>query len=178
MQTRRVIRAFQLTAARRRLVLSVFWSGWLESFQLTAARRRLAGIKRQGKKAAEYFNSQPREGGWSPKAPRIIARPKFQLTAARRRLGSNSVTNPTKHNFNSQPREGGWLDWRALLDEATSISTHSRAKAAGPVAEPPPPPRTISTHSRAKAAGHNAPANADACVISTHSRAKAAGGRS
>ena len=55
------------------------------------------------------FNSQPREGGWSPFAHTSIQVRVFQLTAARRRLVADKI--------------GGF--------NVESISTHSRAKAAG-----------------------------------------------
>ena len=55
-----------------------------------------------------YFNSQPREGGWS----------------------SNNQSIKKRPNFNSQPREGGWAA-HAGIAHLDNISTHSRAKAAG-----------------------------------------------
>ena len=101
------------------------------------------------------FNSQPREGGWSPFAHTSIQVRVFQLTAARRRLVADKI--------------GGF--------NVESISTHSRAKAAGAYrmsscerlknfnsqpreggwlseADIQAAPLKISTHSRAKAAGH------------------------
>ncbi len=55
---------FQLTAARRRLVvnwLTALGAWW---FQLTAARRRLGDELLRPATASLGFNSQPPEGGW------------------------------------------------------------------------------------------------------------------
>ena len=88
---------FQLTAARRRLVLSRLKSWKPRVFQLTAARRRLDG---SGK---TFYVGK-----------------KFQLTAARRRLGGVGVIGPANRaGFNSQPPEGGW----ARADPARRINT-------------------------------------------------------
>ena len=98
---------FQLTAARRRLVLDnieqtkaemvsthsrpkaagFFCFVFLEMtmFQLTAARRRLELL---GAYAARPYQ--------------------FQLTAARRRLGVWMMRRLGLRSFNSQPPEGGW----------------------------------------------------------------------
>ena len=99
---------FQHTAARRRLqsLDAQGWSGRL--FQHTAARRRLRiqGMHRRSihpvsthsrpKAAAPNcicsamshcgFNTQPPEGGCSPKRQHAYTQLKFQHTAARRRL--------------------------------------------------------------------------------------------
>ena len=55
-------------------------------------------------------------------------------------------------DFNSQPREGGWIG-RPRIKSGDSISTHSRAKAAGCALRRGWIGFAISTHSRAKAAG-------------------------
>ena len=60
------------------------------------------------KAVSSYFNSQPREGGWRVQRVRTACRA----------------------NFNSQPREGGWFV-KCCHSDFKSISTHSRAKAAG-----------------------------------------------
>ncbi len=65
-------RKFQLTAARRRLVVSKFFPGAIGLFQLTAARRRLVNPRTY---------------------PICIIR--FQLTAARRRLVSAISAKPS-----------------------------------------------------------------------------------
>ena len=54
----------------------------------------------------------------------------FQLAAARRRLGEKRWRVMRSVSFNSQPREGGW-DQRVLFGDQRSVSTRSRAKAAG-----------------------------------------------
>ena len=99
-------------------------------------------------------------------------------------------------HFNSQPREGGWQKG-LVIDRVATISTHSRAKAAGSTPLVYGWSNYISTHSRAKAAGrpsgdvarlhphfNSQPREGGwlqaACyclwrAISTHSRAKAAG---
>ncbi len=58
------------------------------------------------------FNSQPPEGGWGLGNPALVAAMKFQLTAARRRLA---------HLY---------ADWMIY----NTVSTHSRPKAAGTLA--------------------------------------------
>ena len=100
---------------------------------------------------------------------------KFQLTAARRRLEAISTLVLYTHHFNSQPREGGWIQPGAVLAGHLFISTHSRAKAAGPDDLAEPEGLGISTHSRAKAAGKVNRTIMAVMLISTHSRAKAAG---
>ena len=124
--------AFQLTAARRRLVLTPVLppellprfnsqppeGGWtnttmllrcIKLFQLTAARRRLGddfngqiGIKRFQLTAARRRLGQRL----------AVCRPisKFQLTAARRRLAQAGLFRRRFFCFNSQPPEGGWND--------------------------------------------------------------------
>ena len=79
-------RVFQLTAARRRLDGSgkTFYVG--KKFQLTAARRRLGGVGVIGPANRAGFNSQPPEGGWTRDVLPVPMLPVFQLTAARRRL--------------------------------------------------------------------------------------------
>ena len=59
-----ILKAFQLTAARRRLEpLLPKWIAF-PKFQLTAARRRLGGVVFTPPPATWRFNSQPPEGGW------------------------------------------------------------------------------------------------------------------
>ena len=80
----------------------------------------------------------------------------FQHTAARRRLGTVTKTQSTK----------------------SSVSTHSRPKAAGIIFFGFRIYSVVSTHSRPKAAGA-LPNLVNFCaVVSTHSRPKAAGYRS
>ena len=77
-------------------------------FQLTAARRRL-DINKIGLK--------------SPK--------KFQLTAARRRLVTSRTSRKMKKKFQLTAARRRLVVKMTSLDDATIISTHSRAKAAG-----------------------------------------------
>ena len=76
---------FQLTAARRRLVLNYKKIGRLKKFQLTAARRRLGG-KTVGQVVAWAFQltAARRRLVWYFNQTAFSIR--FQLTAARRRL--------------------------------------------------------------------------------------------
>ena len=79
----------------------------------THSRPKAAGTAaRRPNGTTESFNTQPPEGGW-------VRLGRF----AHRTLG-----------FNTQPPEGGWLT--SVNDKATAqqVSTHSRPKAAGPVA--------------------------------------------
>ena len=103
---------FQLTAARRRLVviarlhrLGIVISThsrakaagflWLTRFALKA---NFNSQPREGGWASplrvvistSHFNSQPREGGWIYRFGRVGQRGAFQLTAARRRLGRHA----------------------------------------------------------------------------------------
>ena len=59
-----ILKAFQLTAARRRLDVQIHIFGHDEAFQLTAARRRLATCPPLPSVFVSCFNSQPPEGGW------------------------------------------------------------------------------------------------------------------
>ena len=89
-----------------------------------------------------------------PKPPRIIARLKFQLTAARRRLAN--IMNHTciivfRFQLTAARRRLGDSADDCLLE--AWISPHSRAKAAGGAKLYLCRCQHISTHSRAKAAG-------------------------
>ena len=83
----RLLRVFQLTAARRRLVISSRVLLFLLMFQLTAARRRL-GLPVRTTKRNPWVSthSRPKAAGngnwWIGDTDTL-----FQLTAARRRLG-------------------------------------------------------------------------------------------
>ena len=121
----------------------------------THSRAKAAGHRKAGRCQSRVdFNSQPREGGW-----RLVI-----------------FGGVFRNDFNSQPREGGWALFAGKKKPRRSgISTHSRAKAAGPTKLIIDRPRAISTHSRAKAAGQSQSNRASVHRISTHSRAKAAG---
>ena len=77
-------------------------------FQHTAARRRLV------------------LGHWQ-----AVSHTLFQHTAARRRLVIASWRNRHCFGFNTQPPEGGWSGKDSNASYSTSVSTHSRPKAAG-----------------------------------------------
>ena len=76
-------------------------------FQHTAAQRRLRS-NRHILRSISRFNTQPPEGGWQC-------------------LRQFMIRNVC---FNTQPPEGGWVI-RRVGPSATSVSTHSRPKAAG-----------------------------------------------
>ncbi len=100
---------FQHTAARRRLVTFPDCDPMEYQFQHTAARRRLGPFSRLGKTGTIVStHSRPKAAGYGePRGKRGVAM--FQHTAARRRLD---------HLFNKR------------LSRAF-VSTHSRPKAAG-----------------------------------------------
>ena len=77
---------FQLTAARRRLLLNCS-DGGMEMIVSTHSRPKAAAHDNLlSKHIADGFNSQPPEGGCSVLPPALAASVPFQLTAARRRL--------------------------------------------------------------------------------------------
>ena len=78
-------------------------------FQLTAARRRLVLPFQHIQPRTFRFNSQPPEGGWFSPRSKTRKCPWFQLTAARRRLGVYFCCRISARGFNSQPPEGGWF---------------------------------------------------------------------
>ena len=58
----------------------------------------------------------------------------FQHTAARRRLGRLLLQRRVLRSFNTQPPEGGWKAQPAV-QQVSTVSTHSRPKAAGMLAQ-------------------------------------------
>ena len=144
------IKAFQHTAARRRLAPPKRQAAATMRFQHTAARRRL-GLYQSIYLIILCFNTQPPEGGWEtlkcrgyqrhvsthsrPKAAGITSvllpiKPLFQHTAARRQLECDAGRRGVVAGFNTQPPEGSWRcnsrrSWR------WRVSTHGRPKAAG-----------------------------------------------
>ena len=99
---------FQHTAARRRLVPSLYSRSPSFLFQHTAARRRLAASSEQrDSKNRVSTHSRPKAAGAG--LPIDGTEQWFQHTAARRRLARCSRrTYPPYHGFNTQPPEGGW----------------------------------------------------------------------
>ena len=123
----------------------------IRAFQHTAARRRLPH-SRLHIREIPCFNTQPPEGGWCsagtagcrlpvsthshPKAAatspsRQCSRMPFQHTATRRRLLRYALRPAARHRFNTQPPEGGWLTSSPYPLVREFVSTHSHPKAAG-----------------------------------------------
>ena len=102
----------------------------MEAFQLTAARRRLVNIGYDPLcRLAISTHSRAKAAG--PVFQVLFE--KFNISTHSRAKAAGCVTHFNKRclcNFNSQPREGGWLPYIAAFNHL-KISTHSRAKAAG-----------------------------------------------
>ena len=144
----------------------------------THSRPKAAGIrKRPSADDGRSFNTQPPEGGW-------------RLSCGRR---------PWRACFNTQPPEGGWIfqistmkpntmfqhtaarrrlgSQGNALGSSTTVSTHSRPKAAGRITVINEQKHFVSTHSRPKAAGSDGAGGVYEFEVSTHSRPKAAGNK-
>ena len=100
------------------------------AFQLTAARRRLVHHNRLHP-SQDDFNSQPREGGWGAVLSVCLCHAKFQLTAARRRLASQSCSGMVGRLFQLTAARRRLAKLSNTPLSLPPISTHSRAKAAG-----------------------------------------------
>ena len=99
---------FQLTAARRRLVILTH-GPFNQPSVSTHSRPKAAG--KLSSHSGQYsigFNSQPPEGGWLRSCTPLTSVMLFQLTAARRRLVTEHSAKVLQSSFNSQPPEGGW----------------------------------------------------------------------
>ena len=146
----------------------------IRAFQHTAARRRLARPRQAGTAEAGFntqppeggwrnrppesairagFNTQPPEGGWAatpaacgchqavsthsrPKAAgcagsQLSTRPWFQHTAARRRLGQHRRFGRRGRQFQHTAARRRLGSQRAAGRRVRRVSTHSRPKAAG-----------------------------------------------
>ena len=119
------------TATRRWLVAYLFQMARIRAFQHTAARRRLPypvceRIRRR------RFNTQPPEGGWRIRLPSFVQRSGFNTQPPEGGWGRYCPISATGACFNTQPPEGGWDAIRDLIN-ALWVSTHSRPKAAGSV---------------------------------------------
>ena len=126
------LKMFQLTAARRRLELETGRILTLEQFQLTAARRRLAREMEIDLIGAMFQLTAARRRLEIGEADGLAKTVSFQLTAARRRLGGfPAALCSLGRSFNSQPPEGGWALGVEYKGNASTVSTHSRPKAAG-----------------------------------------------
>ena len=85
------VQEFQLTAARRRLVMTWCVLDLETRFnsQPPEGGWRMLKVLQM---SLLSFNSQPPEGGWVEALSTLIKLKKFQLTAARRRLGRTNRT--------------------------------------------------------------------------------------
>ena len=125
-------KAFQLTAARRRLATTgLYWKG--VPIVSTHSRPKAAGFAGGGARLGRRgFNSQPPEGGWAiaicipiPEPVSTHSRPKAagnraQMQVIQIEVSTHSrpkaagkgipMSNPVAVRFNSQPPEGGW-EW-------------------------------------------------------------------
>ena len=143
---------FQLTAARRRLVVCLLIGITYIKFQLTAARRRLVTQQLQGLPHYKVStHSRPKAAGpaicWIHCAADVSTHSRPKAAGLHQQHGAHVVEVSThsrpkaagkswlakkygRLGFNSQPPEGGWPLPRVMtLDNA--VSTHSRPKAAG-----------------------------------------------
>ena len=102
----------------------------IDGFQHTAARRRLALLEID--QAVKYV---------------------FQHTAARRRLVAMMLANEAKAEFQHTAARRRLVRYRNTALKRSSVSTHSRPKAAGSVHLMTYVRFAVSTHSRPKAAG-------------------------
>ena len=145
-------KAFQLTAARRRLLARPAKPRHARVFQLTAARRRLRGFR--------FWGSR---GGWVSTHSRskaaalsdvISIRPNqaFQLTAARRRLLVIAPLQIRLCRFQLTAARRRLPPWSVSFRWGHYVSTHSRSKAAANYYTRGALRGDVSTHSRSKAA--------------------------
>ena len=170
---------FQLTAARRRLGLSIARID-LPVIVSTHSRPEAAGqCLGNLVHLIACFNSQPPGGGWTPDeipAKSVItvsthSRPEaagfllrtgltcsraFQLTAARRRLVAKGlgIGGDDPVSTHSRPEAAGHCPVAESYPRG-NVSTHSRPEAAGAASSPAPAAMLVSTHSRPEAAGAN-----------------------
>ena len=182
------------TTPRRLLVAYLFKMARIKAFQYTAARRRLETAKRRSA-LCSCFNTQPPEGGWAiigtapsgavnvsthsrPKAAGLWAfvlvdKCLFQHTAARRRLGQITCRfNAIIRRFNTQPPEGGWINaLRVSFNKSLFQHTAARRRLRPP-ADVPKNRMAVSTHSRPKAAASRATTQADGYALFQHTAAR------
>ena len=166
---------FQLTAARRRLVVCLLIGITYIKFQLTAARRRLVTQQLQGLPHYKVStHSRPKAAGpaicWIHCAADVSTHSRPKAAGLHQQHGAHVVEVSThsrpkaagkswlakkygRLGFNSQPPEGGWQIFQADFGRRQTVSTHSRPKAAGLQAINLTVIKHVSTHSRPKAAG-------------------------
>ena len=189
---------FQHTAARRRLDMMGFdMAGALQVS--THSRPKAAGIRfhinnRRYRRFntqppeggwpfieltshwLDCFNTQPPEGGWNAATTAAIPITRFQHTAARRRLDQQAKCQMVQRRFNTQPPEGGWRFITEKPSSICSVSTHSRPKAAGVLAENIIRNNLEFQHTAARRRLDSVRLDCLAIrLVSTHSRPKAAG---
>ena len=143
---------FQLTAARRRLLICAVWGLRNLPFQLTAARRRLQ-ILAVLKSNIQTVSTHSRPKAAALKESEIV----------------NFLIDVSTH---SRPKAAATDDEFHPLTDV--VSTHSRPKAAAVAADADEGFPWVSTHSRPKAAAYLQNASRVSTQVSTHSRPKAA----
>ena len=130
------------------------FSGWDPSFNTQPPE---GGWKRYcvlHARTGPSFNTQPPEGGWARLGYSFLQPLVFQHTAARRRLAKTEPTPTEETNLFQHTAARRRLENTAAEKLANKlVSTHSRPKAAGPIAEAMRASAKVSTHSRPKAAG-------------------------
>ena len=100
--------AFQLAATRRRLAIKAF-DGETPKTVSTRSHAKAAGCSCRGMTNDQHsFNSQPREGGWSPKKLHGAIDLRFNSQPREGGWTICLVLEAPFKCFNSQPREGGW----------------------------------------------------------------------
>ena len=155
--------------------LSTIYLNQTSQFQLTAARRRLDVMSiLLSKEQAVSTHSRPKAAG-SYRTSVLNSLLWFQLTAARRRLEIPPYPRKTLMMFQLTAARRRLATPAANFCSNTSVSTHSRPKAAGCLIFLIYCFIRVSTHSRPKAAGLHLVKKAGRESVSTHSRPKAAG---
>ena len=189
--------AFQLTAARRRLDISLY-AFLLVGGVSTHSRPKAAGLFyiRTLNHSTVSTHSRPKAAGIAPiqhpihhfkfqltaARRRLAPLPnkragelKFQLTAARRRLAPLPNKRAGELKFQLTAARRRLVNHRGIIVFVAVVSTHSRPKAAGTPAANSCSNTSVSTHSRPKAAGLIKVLLIIGFSVSTHSRPKAAG---
>ena len=146
-------KAFQHTAARRRLVHAGNITTRAYLFQHTAARRRL-GICLYVIDDLRFVSthSRPKAAG---KHNRLLVFDFFVSTHSRPKAAGYPVRRKAiqSYSFNTQPPEGGWLDSFISQIETNKFQhTAARRRLAEDKPKKDDKPK-VSTHSRPKAAG-------------------------
>ena len=191
------IKAFQHTAARRRLEENVGRGKAGRQFQHTAAQRRLGGCGKSGRGVWLFQHTAARRrlgrrrqlGSLRCRFQHTAAQRRlgpnpglggliwpFQHTAARRRLGKKSIPFRPMWSFQHTAARRRLGSMPTACPSQTRSFQHTAARrrlgcTRDRAAIAPP----VSTHSRPKAAGRNGHTPPHCRAVSTHSRPKAAG---